>query len=296
MRHDLYYEERNPSPLQQAWLDFYAKPLARASLYTLCFLLFIALLGSFIAPFGANEQFSDALSLPPAWSNHGDLRFLLGTDSLGRDMLSRILHGARFTFGLPLLMVCIAGLLGMSAGVMVAMNAGLASASIKHLLGLFFSIPSLLLALIIIAVIGPGLSNAAIAIGLVFVPQFLLTTRNAIVEELDKDYVIASQLNGVSSSYLFMAIILPNIVKPLVTQFTLAFSAAILDIAALGFLGLGAQSPVPEWGAMLALSVELAYNTPWVMALPGLALFLTLISVNVMGETLRSTLQARMEH
>lgn len=296
MRHDLYYEERNPSPLQQAWLDFYAKPLARASLYTLCFLLFITLLGSFIAPFGANEQFSDALSLPPAWSNHGDLRFLLGTDSLGRDMLSRILHGARFTFGLPLLMVCIAGLLGMSAGVMVAMNAGLASASIKHLLGLFFSIPSLLLALIIIAVIGPGLSNAAIAIGLVFVPQFLLTTRNAIVEELDKDYVIASQLNGVSSSYLFMAVILPNIVKPLVTQFTLAFSAAILDIAALGFLGLGAQSPVPEWGAMLALSVELAYNTPWVMALPGLALFLTLISVNVMGETLRSTLQARMEH
>src|SRR5690554_5262634 len=296
MRHDLYYEERNPSPLQQAWLDFYAKPLARASLYTLCFLLFIALLGSFIAPFGANEPFSDALSLPPAWSNHGDLRFLLGTDSLGRDMLSRILHGARFTFGLPLLMVCIAGLLGMSAGVMVAMNAGLASASIKHLLGLFFSIPSLLLALIIIAVIGPGLSNAAIAIGLVFVPQFLLTTRNAIVEELDKDYVIASQLNGVSSSYLFMAVILPNIVKPLVTQFTLAFSAAILDIAALGFLGLGAQSPVPEWGAMLALSVELAYNTPWVMALPGLALFLTLISVNVMGETLRSTLQARMEH
>lgn len=296
MRHDLYYEERNPSPLLQAWLDFYAKPLARASLYTLCFLLFIALFGSLIAPFGANEQFSDALSLPPAWSNHGDLRFLLGTDSLGRDMLSRILHGARFTFGLPLLMVCIAGLLGMGAGVMVAMNAGVASTSIKHLLGLFFSIPSLLLALIIIAVIGPGLSNAAIAIGLVFVPQFLLTTRNAIVEELDKDYVIASQLNGVSSSYLFLAVILPNIVKPLVTQFTLAFSAAILDIAALGFLGLGAQSPVPEWGAMLALSVELAYNTPWVMALPGLALFLTLISVNVMGETLRSTLQARMEH
>lgn len=293
---DLYYEERNPSPLQQAWLDFYVKPLARASLYTLCFLLFIALFGSWLAPFGANEQFSELLSLPPAWSNHGDLRFLLGTDSLGRDMLSRILHGARFTFGLPLLMVCMAALLGISAGVMVAMNVGVASSAVKHLLGVLFSIPSLLLALIIIAVIGPGLPNAALAIGLVFVPQFLLTTHNAIVEELGKDYVIASQLNGVSSRYLFVAVILPNIVKPLVTQFTLAFSAAILDIAALGFLGLGAQAPVPEWGAMLALSVEFAYNTPWVMALPGLALFITLISVNVMGETLRSTLQARMEH
>lgn len=144
--------------------------------------------------------------------------------------------------------------------------------------------------------IGPGLLNAAMAIGLVFIPQFLLTTRNAIVEELTKDYVVASRLNGVSTSYLFFAVILPNTVKALVTQFTLAFSAAILDIAALGFLGLGAQSPVPEWGAMLALSLEYAYNTPWVMALPGFALFVTLISVNLVGETLRSSLQARLEH
>ncbi|HLV47852.1 MAG TPA: ABC transporter permease subunit [Aliidiomarina sp.] len=297
MRHnDLYYEERNPSPLQQAWLDFYEKPLARAALYTLALLLFITLFGPVLAPFGANEQFIDALSLPPAWSNHGDLRFLLGTDSLGRDMTSRILHGARFTFGLPLLVVCIAGILGITAGAMAAMNVGVASSSVQHLLGVLFSIPSLLLALIIIAVIGPGLVNAAIAIGLVFIPQFLLATRTAIIEELNKDYVIASRLNGVSSAYLIFAVILPNIVKALVTQFTLAFSAAILDIAALGFLGLGAQSPAPEWGAMLTLSVELAYNTPWVMALPGLALFITLISVNVMGETLLSTLQARMEH
>ncbi len=135
---DLYYEERNPSPLQQAWLDFYQQPIARVGLYTLVFLFVISLLGPLLAPFGANEQFVDALSLPPAWSNDGDLRFLLGTDSLGRDMTSRILHGARFTFGLPLLVVFVAGILGVSAGVMVAMNVGVASSSVNHLLGVFF--------------------------------------------------------------------------------------------------------------------------------------------------------------
>lgn len=297
MRHDdLYYEERNPSPLAQAWYDFKVQPLARAALYMLCFLLIISLFGPWIAPFGANEQFADALFLPPAWSDEGDLRFLLGTDTLGRDMISRILHGARYSFGLPLLIVCVTGAIGISIGAMVAMNVGMASASIQHVLSALLSIPSLLLALIIIAVIGPGLFNVAMAISLVFIPQFILVTRDVVLEELSKDYVVASRLNGVTSTYLFFSVILPNIVKPLVTQFSLALSAAILDIAALGFLGLGAQAPVPEWGAMLAVSLEYAYNTPWVMALPGLALFLTLGSVNIVGERLRATLRARMEH
>ncbi|RUO44208.1 peptide ABC transporter permease [Aliidiomarina taiwanensis] len=297
MRHDeLYYEERNPSPLTQAWLDFKVQPLARAALYMLCFLLFISLFGPWLAPFGANEQFADALFLPPAWSNDGDLRFLLGTDTLGRDMISRILHGARYSFGLPLLIVCITGAIGITIGAMVAMSVGVASMSFQHILSALLSIPSLLLALIIIAVIGPGLFNAALAISLIFIPQFILVTRDVVLEELSKDYVVASRLNGVTSTYLFFSVILPNIVKPLVTQFSLALSAAILDIAALGFLGLGAQAPVPEWGAMLAVSLEYAYNTPWVMALPGLALFLTLGSVNIVGERLRATLRARMEH
>lgn len=292
---DLYYEERTPSPLQQVWLDFKANPLAMAGLYILSFLIFISIFAPLVAPFGANEQFTDSLSLPPAWSDQGDLRFLLGTDVLGRDMLSRLLHGAQLTFGLPLLVVFTAALIGIALGIAAAFTVGVKSSSLKHFLDVLFSIPSLLLALVIVAIIGPGLTNAVIAIGLVMIPQFLHITRNAIAEEVPKDYVVASKLNGVNTIYLVSYVIFPNIVKVVVINFTLALSAGILDIAALGFLGLGAQAPTPEWGAMLAQSLEVSYNTPWVMALPGLALFFTLISVNVVGEALRSALQHRLE-
>src|SRR5690554_1158297 len=292
---ELYYEERNPSPLELVWLNFRANPLAMAGFYFLGFLGFISLFAPWVAPFGANEHFTEALSLPPAWSDDGDLRFLLGTDMLGRDMLSRLLHGAQLTFGVPLLVVLISAVIGIGLGVAAAVSVGVKSSSLKHFLDVLFSIPSLLLTLIIVAIIGPGLLNAVIAIGLVMIPQFLHITRNAVVDELPKDYVVASKLNGVSTLYLLSAVIFPNIVSVLVVSFTLALSAAILDIAALGFLGLGAQAPAPEWGAMLAQSLEVSYNSPWVMALPGLALFLTLMSVNIVGEALRSALQQQRE-
>ncbi|MCC5856446.1 MAG: ABC transporter permease subunit [Idiomarina sp.] len=292
--HDLYYEERHPSPLEQVWIDFKRNPLAMGALYILCFILFLSILGPLIAPYGSNQQFADSISLQPAWSEAGDLRFLLGTDELGRDMLSRLIHGARYTFGLPLLVVCLAAIVGMFIGAAAALTAGVKSSTLKHLLDVLLSIPSLLLALVIVAILGPGLMNALFAIGLALIPQFLHVTRNAVVDELKKDYVVASKLNGVSALYLMVRVVLPNSVKVLVVQLTIGLSAAILDIAALGFLRLGAQPPAPEWGSMLAQSLEVAYNSPWVMALPGLALFITLISVNIVGETLRSALQHRM--
>ncbi|RUO38255.1 peptide ABC transporter permease [Aliidiomarina shirensis] len=294
-RPNLYYEERTPSPLERVWLEFNRNPLARAALYIIIFILILCIFGPWLTPYGPNEQILDAISLPPAWSDDGNIRFLLGTDELGRDMVTRIIYGARYTFGYPFLVVLASAAIGISLGAIAAMTVGVKSSTLKHLLDVLMSIPSLLLALIIIAITGPGLSNALLAIGLVLIPQFLHVTRNAIHDERQKPYVTASRLNGVSDMYLLSMVFFPNIVKVLVIQLTIGLSIAILDIAALGFLRLGAQSPTPEWGSMLAQSLEVAYITPWVMALPGIALFLTLVSVNLVGETLRIAIQKQLE-
>lgn len=291
---NLYYQVKNLSPLKLVWQDVRKNPVSMGTLYILSALLIISLAAPIVAPYGSNEQFIDAVSLPPAWSDEGDMRFLLGTDALGRDMISRLMHGTRYTFGLPLLAVLAAAFIGCTLGAISAINVGVKSSTVKHLLDVLLSIPSLLLALVIIAVIGPGLSNAILAIALVFIPQFLHITKNAIADEQKSPYVLASKLNGVDNQYMFFSVLLPNIIRAIVVHLTIALSAAILDIAALGFLGLGAQAPAPEWGAMLAQSLEVAYNSPWVMALPGFALFVTLISVNILGESIRSALDKRL--
>lgn len=295
MRNDnLFFAERMPSPVAQVWRQFRRSWWAIAALHFLGFIVVVTLCAPLLAPYSPTIQFSEALSLPPAWNDLGDLRFMLGTDELGRDMLSRLLHGAQLSFGLPLLIVVGAAIVGMPLGALAAMSKGIKSSTLKHVLDVLLSIPSLLLALIIIALLGPGLNNALLAIWLVLIPQFLHATRDAIHTHLNKDYVVAAELNGVSRWYLLFVVILPNAINGLIVQFTLALSTAIFDIAALGFLGLGAQSPAPEWGTMLAKSVEVAYSSPWVMALPGLALFITLICINIVGERLKSAVEERV--
>lgn len=291
----LYYEERAPSPLQQVWHQFRHNLWAMSALHVLGFLILVTLFAPLLAPYSPTEQFSDAISLSPAWTETGTVRFILGTDELGRDMLSRLLYGARLSFGLPLLVVLSAALVGMPLGALAAMSVGVKSSTLKHFLDVLLSIPSLLLALIIVAILGPGLDNALIAIWLVLIPQFLHATRNAIHAQRHQDYVIAAQLNGVSRRYLLFVVIFPNTVKMLVVQLSMAWSTAILDIAALGFLGLGAQSPSSEWGTMLAKSLEVAYSSPWVMALPGLALFIALMAVNIVGDSLESAIDERID-
>lgn len=292
---NLYYEERTPSPLNQVWNQFRHNLWAMAALYVLAAIVLITVFAPLVAPYSPTEQFTDALSMPPAWADEGSFKFLLGTDELGRDMLSRLLYGSRLSFGLPLIVVILAALVGIPLGALAAMSAGVKSSTLKHLLDVLLSIPSLLLALIIVAILGPGLFNALLAIWLVLIPQFLHATRNAVHAQYRQDYVVAAQLNGVSQWYLLRVVILPNTVKVLVVQLTMALSTAILDIAALGFLGLGAQPPASEWGTMLAKSVEVAYSSPWVMALPGLALFITLVAINIVGDSLKSAIDERVK-
>ncbi|WP_341501509.1 ABC transporter permease subunit [Gallaecimonas sp. GXIMD4217] len=294
-RPNLYFEERIPSPLLRTWLAFKASPMAMLGLYLMGFLLLAALVGPWIAPHGPSAQNTEALLVPPSWDQSGHVDYFFGTDDLGRDLLSRLLHGARLTFGSAILVVLAAAVVGVSIGALSGMMKGIKSSVLHHLLDTLLSIPSLLLAILIVAIQGPGLDSALIAVWLALVPQFVRATHNAIADELEKEYVIAARLDGVPPTRLMLDVIFPNVTEGIVHQLALALSAAILDISALGFLGLGAQAPLPEWGTMLSGAMELAYRAPWTVTLPGLAILVSVLATNLVGDGLRKALGARLE-
>jgi len=221
------------------------------------------------------------------------VRFLLGTDDLGRDVLSRLMNGATYTFGLSVVAALITTVIGVLVGTFAGISRGIRSSFLNHLLDITLSIPSLLLAIIIIAILGPGLMNTVWAIILALLPQFIHSVRNLIVEELNKDYITAFKLDGASNWHILARGIFPNIYEHIVVIFTMALSTAILDISALGFLKLGAQPPTTEWGAILAENLGLIYLAPWTVGLPGVLLFLAVLSTNLVGDGLRQVLKER---
>lgn len=293
---DLYYRETNPSPLQLVWYTFRSRTAAMIALWFLIILLAVTLLSALLAPYDPVQQFSDALSLPPSWTAEGNMQFLFGTDDLGRDMLSRLLIGSTYSFALPLAIVVVASTFGIFAGAVAGVDRNFKYQVVGQVFDRVLTIPSFLLALVIIAILGPGLGNAIIAITLSLVPQFIYVTRNAVHSEWQKDYVTASRLNGCSNTYLMYRVIFPNITPALVMQLTVALSVAIMDIAALSFLGLGVQAPVPEWGRMLSRSLDEVYLSPWSMILPGVTLFITITAINIVGDSLRRAIKQRMDN
>lgn len=294
-RDKIYLEEEFPSPLLQLWHNFKQPPVVVIGFSCFIFLLVLALLSNVLSPYSPIENHLDHLLLPPAWSHEGNVSFLLGTDNLGRDMLSRLIHGTSLTFGLSVIVVIASLAVGVVIGSLSALTKGIKSSILNHFLDVILSIPSLLLAIVIVAILGPGLQNTLWAIIMALIPQFIHITRNAVKEEFTKDYVLASRLDGASSLRILRYSIFPNIIEKLISQATLAQSAAILDIAALGFLGLGAPIPMPEWGAMLANGLDLFYIAPWTVYLPGLAILFSVIATNLVGEGMRHALKVRKE-
>jgi cationic peptide transport system permease protein len=292
----LYQEEHHPSPLQYTWLEFKNNHIAVAGLFCFVFFLTITIFCPLLAPFDPNVQQIGDLLIPPAWDPNGGISHLFGTDALGRDLLSRIIYGCRMTFGISLLLVLVAMLLGVGLGGVAGMSRGFRSSFLNHTLDSIQAIPTLLIAIIIIAILGPGLVNSMWAIALALIPQFVHQTRDFVRHELSKEYIMAAKLDGASNTHIFFHSILPNMGEMLVVQATLALSVSILDISALGFLKLGAQAPSSELGAMLLEGIEVAYIAPWIIALPGGALFLMMISINLVGDGLRSALRNRLLH
>lgn len=292
---NVYREKKMPSPLLYTWRLFYADGLVMVGFYGVLGLLVLCVLGSTLAPYALDQQFLGYQLLPPSWSRYGNVSFFLGTDDLGRDILSRLLAGTASTYGSALLVTVAAALCGVILGVFAGITHGFRSAILNHVLDTLLSIPSLLLAIIVVAFVGPSLEHAMFAVWLALLPRMVRTIYSAVHDELDKEYVIAARLDGASTPHILAYAILPNIAAVLVTEFTRALSMAILDIAALGFLDLGAQLPSPEWGAMLGDSLDLVYVAPWTVMLPGGAILVSVLLVNLLGDGMRRAINAGVE-
>lgn len=291
----VYREKRPPSTLRLTWRKFYGDTTAMVGLYGCGALALLCLFGSVFAPYGLDQQFLGYQLLPPSWSRYGEVSFFLGTDDLGRDVLSRLLSGAAPTVGGAFVVTLAATICGVVLGVIAGATHGLRSAVLNHILDTLLSIPSLLLAIIVVAFAGPHLTHAMFAVWLALLPRMVRSVYSAVHDELEKDYVVAARLDGASTLNILWFAVMPNTAATLVTEVTRALSMAILDIAALGFLDLGAQLPSPEWGAMLGDALELIYVAPWTVMLPGAAIMISVLLVNLLGDGLRRAINAGVQ-
>ncbi|WP_350333531.1 ABC transporter permease subunit [Coralliovum pocilloporae] len=258
-------------------------------------IVLMALLADVIAPHAPNEQYRDALLKPPFWMEGGSVEFLLGTDPVGRDILSRLIHGARYSLFIGCVVVSIALTGGILIGLIAGFARGWVDTLIMRVMDVILAFPSLLLALVLVAILGPSLLNAMISIAIVLQPHYVRLTRASVMGERTKDYVTAAKVSGVGPLRLMFVTVLPNCMAPLIVQATLSFSSAILDAAALGFLGMGAQPPTPEWGTMLAEAREFILRAWWVITFPGLAILLTVLAINLVGDGLRDALDPKLK-
>ncbi|RMC96664.1 ABC transporter permease subunit [Aquitalea palustris] len=284
-----------PSPLKEFWQGFSYNKGAVAGLIFMSIVLLCAILAPLVAPYSPIEQYRDHLLTPPAWLDGGSTAFLLGTDELGRDILSRLIYGARLSLFIGLCSVLLALIPGVVLGLLAAFFPKVLGGVIMRVMDIMMALPSLLLAVAIMAILGPGLMNAMIAIATVSLPAYVRLTRASAMTELNRDYVTASRVSGAGLFRLMFNTVLPNCMAPLIVHATMSFSSAILEIAALGFLGLGVQPPTPEWGTMLASARDYIERAWWVVSLPGLTILLSVLAINLMGDGLRDALDPKLK-
>jgi len=283
------------TPLQEFWYYFKTNKGAVAGLVFIVFICFLAVFADLVAPHSPSDQARDALLLPPAWLDGGSWSYFLGTDDVGRDILSRLIHGARLSIAVGIISVTFSLFIGILLGLTAGYCKGIIDTTIMRIVDIMLAMPSLLLAIAIVAILGPSIINAALAISIVSLPHYVRLTRAATMAEMSRDYVTSSRVIGASPLRLMFICILPNCLAPLIVQATLGFSTAILDMAALGFLGLGAQPPTPEWGSMLADALQFVQRAWWVVTFPGLMILITVLAFNLMGDGLRDALDPKLK-
>tara|TARA_R110002051_G_scaffold7035_1_gene33018 strand:+ start:9881 stop:10786 length:906 start_codon:yes stop_codon:yes gene_type:complete len=284
-----------PNRLGEFWFYFRENRGAVIGLWIFALFAFLAFFGPWVAPHDATAQFRSATLQPPVWQEGGSWTHILGTDPLGRDMLSRLIVGARYSFFVGVIVVSIAA----TGGIIVGLIAGFApkwlDSIIMRIMDIVLAFPSLLLALVLVAILGPSLTNAMIAIAIVLQPHYVRLTRASVLSERQKDYVTSARVAGAGIFRLMFVTVLPNCLAPIIVQAALSFSTAILDAAALGFLGMGAQPPTPEWGTMLAEAREFILRAWWVVTFPGIAILVTVLAINLMGDGLRDALDPKLK-
>ncbi|MFV0360266.1 ABC transporter permease subunit [Tropicimonas sp.] len=284
-----------PGRLREFWFYFRENRGAVFGLWVFLVFLFIAVFAPLIVPHDPTQQFRQHLLQPPAWQEGGSWSYALGTDALGRDLLSRLLMGARYSFFVGIVVVVVAATGGITVGLLAGFSPKWLDTLIMRVMDVILAFPSLLLALVLVAILGPSLLNAMIAIAIVLQPHYVRLTRAAVMSERHKDYVTSARVAGSGLLRLMFVTVLPNCLAPIIVQAALSFSTAILDAAALGFLGMGAQPPTPEWGTMLAEAREFILRAWWVVTFPGLAILITVLAINLMGDGLRDALDPKLK-
>ena len=284
-----------PGPLREFWGYFRANHGAVGGLVVVIVVLLMAAFADVLAPYPPNLTNNAVFLQPPAWQTGGSWAYPLGTDAIGRDILSRLIYGARLSLLIGLAVVALSIVVGIALGLVAGFARGITEIAIMRLMDIILTLPSLLLAIVIVAILGPGLMNAMLAVAVVVLPHYVRITRAAVISEVSRDYVTAARVSGAGTLRLMFREVLPNCAAPLIVQASLGVSTAILDAAALGFLGLGAQPPTPEWGSMLASALEFIQSAWWVVTLPGLAILVTVLAFNLTGDGLRDALDPRLK-
>jgi dipeptide transport system permease protein len=283
------------TPRQEIWLSMRSNRGAMVALGVIVLLILCAIFAPLVAPHDPAAQNVDLALTPPVWDEAGSWTYPLGTDSIGRDILSRIIYGSRLSLLIGCIVVTLSLSIGVTLGLISGFHRGSVDTLIMRLMDIILTLPSLLLAIVIVVLLGPGLRNAMIAVAITNIPHYARLTRAAVLNELTKDYVVASRVAGAGTWRLMFKTVLPNCLAPLIVQSTLGISSAVLDAAALGFLGLGAQPPTPEWGTMLADSRQYIERAYWVVTFPGLAILVTVLAFNLLGDGLRDALDPKLK-
>ncbi len=283
-------QRAEPTPFQEKWIRLLRNKGAVAGLGIILLFVVLAVFAPLIAPHSPIEQNISIRKSPPFTEGH-----VLGTDELGRDMLSRLIYGARLSMTIGILSVGISMIGGVAIGVVSGYFGGWFDRIVMRLIDIMLAFPYVLLTIVIVAVLGPSLANAMIAIGISQLPRYVRLVRASVLAEKESDYVLAERSIGTSDLELMFGSILPNSLAPVIVQATLGVGEAILSSAALSFLGLGAQPPTPEWGLMIASSREFVTSAWWIVTLPGIATLLSVLGFNLFGDGLRDVLDPRLK-
>ncbi|CQR53151.1 nickel transporter permease [Paenibacillus riograndensis] len=277
-------------PWRDAWKAFRRNKTAMLGLCIIVFFVLVALLAPLIAPYGFKEQeLVNRLKAPSAahW---------FGTDDLGRDMFTRIIYGARISLWVGFFAVIGSIIAGTFLGILAGFYGKWIDMLISRLFDILLAFPSILLAIAIVAILGPSLQNALYAIAIVNIPTYGRLVRAKVLSLKSEEYITAARAIGMTNTRILLTHILPNSLTPIIVQGTLGIATAIIEAAALGFLGLGAQPPDPEWGKMLSDSRQFIQKAPWTVVFPGLSIMLTVLGFNLMGDGLRDVLDPRMKN
>jgi len=272
------------------WISLKKNRSAMFGLYMILFFIIIAIFAPLIAPHDPLTQNIDLRKLAPFTNG-----YILGTDDFGRDLLSRIIYGARISIVIGFFSVAISLIFGSLIGLISGFYGGWFDRFAMGIIDIMLAFPYILLTIVIVALLGPTLLNAMIAIGIARLPQYARVMRASVLAEKSAEYVEAERSLGVSNAELIFMSILPNCLAPIIVQATLGIGGAIIESAALSFLGLGAQPPTPEWGLMIASSREFISNAWWIVTFPGIAILLAVLGFNLLGDGIRDVLDPRLK-